>query len=80
MTATSNACGVQPRVLCWISSHQDKGDRNARRDSPCLLGGLQFTGMPLLVLHIREDQVYAPTRMPDVRVAKDQDASPEAVQ
>ena len=57
-----------------------QGDRNARRDSPCLLGGLQFTGMPLLVLHIREDQVYAPTRTPDVRVAKDQDASPEAVQ
>jgi len=46
----------------------------------CLLCGLQFTSMPLLVLHIREDHVYARTRTPDVRVAKDQDASPEAVQ
>jgi hypothetical protein len=44
----------------------------------CLLCGLQFASMPLLVLHIREDHVYAHARPPDVRVPKDQDASLEA--
>jgi hypothetical protein len=44
----------------------------------CLLCGLQFTSMPLLVLHIREDHVHAHARTPDVRVAKDQAAGPRA--